>query len=438
MIGVQKPLQRDRKQFSRGLLSLAAYVSAKGAHEAQYLPYDAPKTVFEKSVLRADVICISGNNTAYFDKVRELATRIKAIRTDASVLTGGYHVTALDQESLETCPALDLIVRGEGEVPLLSILDGTPWEHVPGITYRENGRLERTASFQPLSPEAIPLPDYSLLPGSLDDYNYNLQGTRGCKYRCRFCGNGYFWGAPRSMPVAALLEEVRYLTTVVSEGTVIHFSDNIFCDEPIRAAAVIEGLRQIGPHLRYSCDLKANHTVASLIRSMEEAGFIKISLGFEDAADSVLAESHKRLEVEDNVRAAEIIKECSGILVEAYWLLGLPGTNQETMEKNLLRVNDLLRTGVIDVVGESTVFTPLPGTPMFDHPEDYGIHLISKRWSEYLRCNFHPVYELESVSQKELEQYFLNFEEKILEAYCTRLGCAEDDLEARFIALKKS
>ncbi|MBT3194315.1 MAG: B12-binding domain-containing radical SAM protein, partial [Verrucomicrobia bacterium] len=408
-LGVQKPLQRGRKQFSRGLLSLAAYVRDTGGHRSEYLPNNAPEASLKEGIRRADVVCITGNNTAYFDRVREVASQVKAYRSDVPVLTGGYHVSALDHESLEICPSLDIIVRGEGEIPLLEILNGTPWYRVPGVTYRRNGRLERTALPQPLRPEEIPSPDYSLLPDSLDSYNFNLQGTRGCRYRCRFCSNGYFWRQPRSMPVETLLEEIRYLATALTQGTIIHFSDNIFCDNPARTATIIEGLRRIGPHLRYSCDLKANHTFSDQIRKMEEVGFVKISLGFEDAADTILAKCHKSLSVEDNVRAAETIKSCSGILVEAYWLLGLPGTNRNTMERNLSRVNHLLRTGIVDVVGESTVFTPLPGTPMFHYPENYGIRLFSNHWPDFLRCNFRPVYELENVSRQELEDYFLSF-----------------------------
>jgi len=46
----------------------------------------------------------------------------KKVNPDILTLTGGQHFTALAQESLETYPELDIIIRGEGEETLTELI----------------------------------------------------------------------------------------------------------------------------------------------------------------------------------------------------------------------------------------------------------------------------------------------------------------------------
>ena len=215
---------------------------------------------------------------------------------------------------------------------------------------------------------------------------------------------------------------MEFLNSKLKKGTIIHFSDNIFTLNKARTLKLLVGIRERNVELQFSCDLKANHIDCELIEEMSKSNFVKVSIGFEDTNDAILMKANKALCFEDNVRAAQIVKCCSNIFVEAYWIIGLPGSTQATMYENLRNMKYLLENNLVDVISPSTVFTPLPGTPMFDDSQRFGIKIITKNWDNYLRSHFCPVYELDTLPKEQLSKYFLLYEETILDLYRKKLG----------------
>lgn len=64
---------------------------------------------------------------------------------NATVVLGGPHATFMDKEILSTESAVDVIVRGEGEVTLAEltqrIVNGVGLNSADGITYRHQGQI---------------------------------------------------------------------------------------------------------------------------------------------------------------------------------------------------------------------------------------------------------------------------------------------------------
>jgi len=52
------------------------------------------------------------------------------------------------KETLEDCPALDMVVRNEGELTFKELLDafkkGTPLKNIAGISFRKEGEIKET------------------------------------------------------------------------------------------------------------------------------------------------------------------------------------------------------------------------------------------------------------------------------------------------------
>ena len=116
----------------------------------------------------------------------DLAVQVKARKPDLCIVAGGPSATGLGGKLLEDCSAIDIVVRGEGEAPLASVLRGEA--NVLGVLRRgPDGAVEGAGSF------GQPLP-FDQLPSPLDAGIYeptwvvNLEFARGCIYRCRFCG----------------------------------------------------------------------------------------------------------------------------------------------------------------------------------------------------------------------------------------------------------
>lgn len=431
---VRKPLQRKKQQFSRGILCIASYLKKYGGLGSKYVSYKVFISANFEDFSSAKCFCITGNNTAYFGVACQLAKIIKQNWPTKKVVIGGFHVTALDRESLEECEFIDFVIKGPGAKPLLELInaDFNPIG-IKGITYRNpiNGEIIQNPAAE-ITREELISPDYSILPFPLSSYNFNIQSSLGCSGRCHFCANGFFWKNVYHYEIENIISELDLLNKELEPETVVHLSDNCFGSNYERTDKFLDLIIDKNYKIKLSCDFRADHLMENLVIKMSRAGFVKISFGFEDAVAGCLNQACKPFEFEKNVLAAQSVKKNSDILVEAYWLMGLPGSTNETLQGNISRISKLILEDTIDVVGESIVFTPLPGTPFYHQADKYLIKIYKLPWISFLRSNFFPVYELPDVSREDLYKAFIQAEQVILDAYCHKLGCAPEGLENLF------
>lgn len=75
-----------------------------------------------------------------FDVI-EVARRLKALRPDLYIFLGGYTASIFHEEIVRDFPAIDAVIRGDGEVPALALLDaleaGDSLDTVPNCTWRD-------------------------------------------------------------------------------------------------------------------------------------------------------------------------------------------------------------------------------------------------------------------------------------------------------------
>jgi radical SAM superfamily enzyme YgiQ (UPF0313 family) len=135
------------------------------------------------------------------------------------MVLGGVHPTVLPDEVLAES-AVDVVVRGEGEVTITELAGGKPMEGMYGISYRREGKILHNGE-RKLIPKLddLPLPAYHLLP--MSRYRpaagaakripaTSILATRGCPGRCTFCYR-QFGAALRVRSGARVAEEVFLL-----------------------------------------------------------------------------------------------------------------------------------------------------------------------------------------------------------------------------------
>ena len=114
---------------------------------------------------------------------------------------GGIHASLLPEQTLEN-PYADIIVVGEGEETFLELVkaleSGTPLNNVPGICYKENGKVHHTADRPFVKLDEQPPLSYHLI--NMDHYRRRLFGmdhisfnsSRGCTFGCSLLlGSGH-------------------------------------------------------------------------------------------------------------------------------------------------------------------------------------------------------------------------------------------------------
>src|SRR5437870_4445764 len=101
--------------------------------------------------------------------VRNLIEAIRERFPGVPIVIGGEHATAMPEFVLADCPAVDIVVRGEGEETICALLDalllGGALSRVNGITFREDGRVVSTPARKRIRAiDAIPRPRWALVP----------------------------------------------------------------------------------------------------------------------------------------------------------------------------------------------------------------------------------------------------------------------------------
>jgi radical SAM superfamily enzyme YgiQ (UPF0313 family) len=109
---------------------------------------------------------------------------------------GGPHATAKADEVLRIAPAVDYVIRGEGEWPALALVEQVAGGHldpasIPGLSYRDGGTIHHTPSGERSRDlDEFPFPDRELL---MNHGRYTpedmglIMTSRGCPYSCSYC-----------------------------------------------------------------------------------------------------------------------------------------------------------------------------------------------------------------------------------------------------------
>lgn len=419
-------------KYSRGLLTVAEQARKQGV-ETYYMTIDdmyENETDFEELVSRVEAVGIEANVTAFQPYVEQVARRIKEIKDNSLIIVGGSHVSFTDVDTLKQCREVDIVIRGEGEGPINELIIGYPYlNRIKGITYRDDmGKIVRMPDAPFLSPEEVPLPAYGLLDKPLGKYSLRVQGSRGCVFTCSFCEDHVFWGHTRFFPLENVVRELDFLSQNIERGTHIHFIDSILTLNPTRTRLLLRTMSARGYDLSFSGDIRARLVKEDIVELLQDAGFKVLLIGLEDPDQMVLDSVHKQTRFEQNLDTIDRIKQNSDIKVAAYWIVGLPGSTHESLHKAVKTSRELIRTGRVDVV-YSGIFVPVPGTPIFEYPDEFGVRILTKDWGKYLRAGLTPIYELSDLSAEEIYNYHLLFETSNLIEYCQKLGVDINDLK---------
>jgi len=284
---------------------------------------------------------------------------------DALLLAGGPHPTHLAGEVFEDCPALDAIVKGEGELPLLGVLErleaSAPdgWRKAPGLILRQG----ETASVPPLEDlDCMGAPVEHFAADFLDDpgqLSY-LSTSRGCPATCNFCNTPEFWGSSvRFRSPAAVLRELVLLRERLGL-TYYSFRDDTFTANRTRILALMELIRQSGLHPLWNCQSRVNLVDEDRLVAMKRAGCEFMQFGVEHGSERVLELLDKGTSMAHARRALALVRKV-GMNLGIYLITGIPGELWEDVEASA----DLIRsTRPHDV--QVSPLALYPGTRLYD------------------------------------------------------------------------
>ena len=271
------------------------------------------------------------SSTEFYSSVL-LAKRIKQNYKNIKIVFGGPFVTLFKHDYLNRFKFLDYLIVGEGEIPLLRLIEHingkTNINKVPNLIYRVNGKIVKNSiEYWPIENQVEP--DFDGLP--LDSYRvfYNYERilllpyslTRGCKHRCSFCTTSYLSNYKYECKTPEkVLSELKYIMEKYHTNrfkfigaNVDHSCLELFCN------SIIENKLKIKFAIIASvADLDKN-----LIKKMRQSGCELLIVGIESGSDRILSLMHKGF---TSKHAQEILQyaDSLAIIVRINLIAGYP------------------------------------------------------------------------------------------------------------------
>lgn len=296
----------------------------------------------------------------------DLLTWAREACPSALILTGGPHPTHLAREVFEDCPALDAIVKGEGETPMLGIVERMAtapgsdlWRRTPGLILRDG----ETLSAPPLDNlDSVGFPAATFEADFMDEVGQlaYLSSSRGCPATCNFCNTPEFWGTSiRFRSPESVLAEMTFLRE--KHGlTYFSFRDDTFTGNKGRIMKLMGMLQESGMHPLWNCQSRVNLVDEDRLVAMKRAGCEFMQFGVEHGSERVLSLLDKGTKMSQVHNALSLVRKV-GINLGIYLITGIPGETWEDVEQSA----DLIRKSRPHDVQVSPLAI-YPGTRMWD------------------------------------------------------------------------
>jgi radical SAM superfamily enzyme YgiQ (UPF0313 family) len=296
-------------------------------------------------------------------KVRRLAPRTR-------IVLGGPEVAYTPAAALRRFDA-DWICTGEGEIPFLTLLEALDRDtgfrsSLPGLLHRDSPSSECAGQAPMIANlDDIPSP-YSTGILRIDDW-VDLETTRGCPYRCRFCLYGKTFESLRNFSLARVESDVRYAMT--HGASTIYMMDPTFNYPRERCRRICRMLAEVNVHHKFDvhAEVRAEIMDEALADDFVRAGVKSVEIGLQSSNKETLKLMQRGLGEAHFLKGCLLLYE-RGINAEIGTIVGLPGDTRESVAHTAHYVVD-------QTLGELNVYRlqMLPGSDYFKMADELGL-----------------------------------------------------------------
>jgi anaerobic magnesium-protoporphyrin IX monomethyl ester cyclase len=333
---------------------------------------------------------------------------------DVITIAFGTHVTPIPRESMRPYPSLDFVLVGEPDLLIRDLLDNLEgkieqrsdeinrlfMEHDPSYesAINEDGTVdmhkikglawrnadEIVVNFpRPFIKDLddLPIPMHELLP--LQEYRMPLiKGpftfivtSRGCPAGCTYCIKhvSYQYTARIRSP-ELIMEELWQLKKLGINN--IHMYADLFTVNRDQVVDLCQRMIAENINLKWTCNSRVDYVDEEMLKLMGQAGCWLISWGIESGSEQILKHAHKGA-YPDKAERALVWAKKAGIKNWGYFIIGLPGETEETIQETIAFSKKL----PLDIA-LFHVAAPYPGTPFFFEVVENGWFRPGTRWEQ--------------------------------------------------------
>jgi anaerobic magnesium-protoporphyrin IX monomethyl ester cyclase len=308
---------------------LAAALEGAG-HTTSFATFDRPTdTAGVLAAARRRTPGMIGMSMTFQFRAKEFGALAQALRDDgySGHITGGGHFpTFAWRECLESFPAIDSIVRHEGEVTIVEMCEalerGESLAGVRGVAYCVDDRVIVANEPRPLQEDldALPFPKrfgepqlHLGIPAAF------LVGTRGCFGHCTFCcihaylksagGQMYRWRSPEDVA-----EEMAELRRSRGARMFVFHDDDFFTRDHDRDYARLVALRDAlwkrgVDDIAVVVKARPDDVDPRVFSVLQDIGLLRVYIGIEAGSTQGLRVLGRGVDVSANRRALDFLRE---------------------------------------------------------------------------------------------------------------------------------
>jgi len=290
------------------------------------------------------------------------------------------------------CDAGGIVIMGEPEFFFLKYKDLNLIDKKQIISFEHDFNLDD-----------LPYPEWetviknnktSLLFGT--DKSLPILATRGCPYSCfKYCVYPLQQGRkPRQREPKLIVDELEYWNKKFKVKMFI-FRDPVFSINKKHTLEFCEELIKRNLNIKFIIETHLRILDGDLIKVLKIAGLKAVKVGVESYDENVLKASGRFSVTKD--QQLEKIRELedNNIQISAMYILGFPTDTIETIKKTINYSKKLNTT-----YAQFSVWTPYPGTPVFD---EYKDKIVVENYDEF--DQYHLVYKHELFSKENIRNY---------------------------------
>lgn len=383
-----------------GVVRLAGYLNNNGHYAEAFDPnlYDLDNTTItlkEKILERKwDIIGVSCLEETLVNDISNIWLA-KKLSPDSLLVAGGIEAQYNYQTILDKSPC-NIVVIGEGEIPLLMMCDEKRLDEIPGIVIKNKAWLLSQGDFsnatESIDWENIPYESYwnyyvkkygDTITEEIKKQIYTIRvfSKNRCPFSCKFCTSSNQLSDAtgtnakcHGLSVDSLIGIIKRIREAHPLVKTIYLTDDDFC---MNSEYVIDFCKQLirkNLHtLYYMCFARVTDLNDEMLMWMKYAGFRRLNIGIESFSDDVLDEVGKKC-TSEQIRKNLTKLKTHGIEGFLTFMLITPGT---TIEDLMITVNQTMKycDDPYFTLGLSLGVRPTKGSEFFETNYDFETYI---------------------------------------------------------------
>lgn len=359
--------------------------------------------------------------------IRSLTPILKDKCPDIKILIGGPQVTGDPISTIQLIPYVSCGIIGEGEIPFLKLIqtnkfDDNTLETIDSLIYFDSDKTIKRTKLQlnnkHIDDYGFPRREKYCLDPERVNFSQLISG-RGCMGKCAFCyEGGQEHTNLRVRSINSCLEEVDYLVNTYGVKY-INFVDDTFILNRARTEEFCNRMiEKYDGNVKWYCEARADVLSKNIdvLPLLKQAGLVKIQLGGESGCQEILDAYNKGVTIEQMEFVTQKIAEAGITYTYINFIIGGAFETENTFNRTLNFAKKLMRLAPGHVEVTSSVYTPTPGSPMYQQPEQFGLKVIDKRAIRGASCSF-VFAETEKLNQYKIWQLRNQFNNEIDSQY---------------------